>query len=926
MPYSAPAPTPESATSVRPGSYGKELDGRISDLLQSHLQTIQRGTDQLFAALIFFQWSGGILAANWVSPQTWIGSTEDVSWHIWGSILLSGAFMAVAITAALAWPGRSGTRHVIAVVQMLMAGVLIHQLGGRIETHFYVFGSLAFLAFYRDWRVLVTATLVTALDHLLRGLGWPQSIFGDPNASSWRWLEHVGWLLFADVFLIRSCLLSVGEIRSIATRRAELEATNESIECEVRARTAELSASEERYRRLVEGLRDEYFFFSYDPTGVMRYVSPSSENVLGYSQEDCLQCFTDFFADRTAKDLFQGHLRHALEGQSQRSYEAAIEHSRLGPRTLEILNVPVRDSSGRVSSVEGIARDITERKQAEERIHRAREEAEAANRAKTTFLENVSHELRTPMNGILGMTELALDTRLSPEQREYLSKVKSSADSLLSLLNDVLDFAALDAGKYELIPAAFRLRDFLQVTLRSLAPLAASKNLPLTWEVEPDVPDVLIGDVRRLRQLLSGLVGNAIKFTQRGRVHVRLQLEHRRDDGVELHFAVADTGIGIPKEKLEAIFRAFEQADSSSTRHYGGTGLGLAIASRLIQMMGGRIWAESTVDCGSTFHFVAKFGVSTAAVENASAHQDQSVDVSQAMLEPTLGSSSPGATRTLRILVAEDNLTNQAYIVRTLSKQGHAVVVANNGQEAITAWESAPFDLVLMDLQMPEMDGLQATAAIRERESGTPRHTPIIAITAHTDREHCLASGMDGFVAKPIRAPLLFEELDRVTARGAPQIVPIESPADQVAFKGSASEETPSEQSAPAVAAPEPSVGSVFDAAELLATVNHELVFLGELVELFKEDSGSLLEKLRDAVSHRDGPALARAAHTFKGMVANFCSPTATQAAVALELAGKEGRLEDAQQCLTVVEGETERLRSALDSLLEGKCDARLDR
>ncbi len=386
MAYPASARTFEPAKTVSSHPpHGLQLEDRITILLKAHLQSIHRGTDQLFAALMFFQWSAGILAANWISPRTWIGETNYLAEHIWGSILLSGAIMVLAVTQALVLPGRAVTRHVTAVAQMLMAGVLIHQLGGRIETHFYVFGSLAFLAFYRDWKVLVTATVVTALDHLIRGAWWPQSIFGVATVSSWRWLEHVGWLAFADVFLIRSCLLSVREMRSIATRHVELEATNEIIEREVRLRTAELSASEEKYRRLVEGLRDEYFFFSYDRTGMMRYVSPSVENVLGYPQHDCLRHFADYFTDPVANDLFQRNLRQGLAGQSQRSYEAAINHRIDGARFLEILNVAVLDDEGQVASVEGIARDITERKHAEEKLHRAREEASnAAWRSKTS--------------------------------------------------------------------------------------------------------------------------------------------------------------------------------------------------------------------------------------------------------------------------------------------------------------------------------------------------------------------------------------------------------------------------------------------------------------------------------------------------------------------------------------------------------------
>ncbi len=730
------------------------LDQRAEHLFREHQQSIYRNTDRLFAALMFFQWSGGILAANWIFPQTWAEGSSDLGRHVWGSVLLGGGIAAVAILFALLRPGRTVTRHVIAVAQMLMSGILIHQVGGQIEMHFYAFGSLAFLAFYRDWKVLVSATLVTALDHMLRGLWWPQSIFGVSEVSSWLWVEHVGLLAFADVFLIRSCLLSVQEMRDIAIRRARLECTNEIIESEVHKRTDELS--------------------------------------------------------------------------------------------------------------------------------RAREAAEAANQAKTTFLENTSHELHTPMNGIVGMTELALDTDLTDEQRKYLTAVRSSANALLSLLNDVLDFSTIEAGKLELKSIEFQIRESIEDTLDSLVARAQQKGLQLGCHVQEDVPEVLVGDIRRLRQLIVNLAGNAIKFTERGEVNLHVDLQSHEQDRVELHFAVSDTGVGIPEDKLDAVFDPFEQADTSSTRKFGGAGLGLSLAAQLVQLMGGRIWVESTVGRGSTFHFTACFGVAPSTDAVAPSIDSRQAEIDRAGLPE----------RRLKILLAEDNAINQAYAVRILTKNGHLVVVANDGAEAIENWGREPFDLVLMDLQMPNVDGFQATAAIREREANSDRHTPIVALTAHAKREQCLASGMDGYVAKPIKTDKLFAEIERVTNTRA-----VAAPDEEA--------EEAAESTGPV------------DVDELMERVFHDKEFLAELVDLLAEDRPILLNQLREEISRRDGPAALKTAHTFKGTIGNFCAATAHQMAYEVELLCKEEDFEQAAERLVALEAEVELVTAELDRVLQ---------
>jgi len=564
-------------------------------------------------------------------------------------------------------------------------------------------------------------------------------------------------------------------------------------------------------------------------------------------------------------------------------------------RWFKTRGVPIRDGGGGIFKWFGTCTDITEAKLTAEELRLAKEAAESANRAKDEFLANVSHEIRTPMNAILGLTTLVLGTRLDDGQRQSLATVNSAANNLLGIINDLLDFSKIEAGKLELDRDEFSLRAALGDTLRALAMRAHQKGLELASNVKPEVPDALIGDAGRLRQVLINIVGNAIKFTDKGEVLVQVSSVSdapSTKDELRLLFTVRDTGIGIPREKHAAIFRAFEQEDSSTTRKYGGTGLGLTIAAQLAALMGGKITVESQPGQGSTFSITAQFGRSAKAA--ATTRANGSAEVIRDVLSHTTADDLPTATAgstaesepalsapavPLHILVADDNEFNVTLLKLLFGQKGHRHRIAGDGREALALAMGGEFDLLLLDVHLPEMDGFAVAQAIRERERGSGKHLPIIAFTARSgkqDRERCLAAGMDDFLSKPVQTDELWAVIDRVVAAHAQK--------DHRDTR-------------------------LLDPTAIMRVCGGEPAIFEKICQAFQTSAPNQMARVRSAFRDKDAPRLREAAHTLSSTLAAF-STTAGTAASSLEDEAARGRI---QQCIPLVE----RLESMCDDLLD---------
>lgn len=740
-------------------SEGAELSPQARKIYERQCNRIYSRTDRWFAYLMILQWIGGIAAALFFTPYEWNGSERSIHINVWAAIFLGCAVSAFPVYLAFARPGSTLTRHTIAISQALFSALLIHFTGGRIETHFHVFGSIAFLGFYRDWKVIVTATVVIALDHFIRGIWWPTSVFGVATSSHWRWIEHALWVVFEDIFVLLNCRESVKEMKLLASQQADLERAKKDTEETVERRTSELRQSQESFANLVHHING--IVWEADPrTFAFTFVSQQAESIVGYKAEEWTRD-KNFWKDRLHPDDRENAIRFCAES-TQRGESHEFEYRMIASdgRVVwlqDLVTVELKD--GRPNLLRGVMIDITERKRGESELRSAKEtieeanallveslkeskrleqDAQSASRAKSEFLATMSHEIRTPMNGVIGFTNLLLDSNLSDEQHEYAKSINSSSEVLLGLINDILDISKIEAGKLDIEETEYELSHAVNEVAEIMAPMAEEKGIELAVYFEKSLCHKMVGDVGRVRQVILNLLNNAIKFTNAG--HVFINVTPSEDDEGAVRIAIEDTGIGISAEQQAKLFQHFTQADSSTTRRYGGTGLGLAISKQLVELMGGKIWLESEEGKGSTFLF--------------------SLPRNSEDKTPNPLSISP-ELQGLRVLVADDHDINRRLLHDQLADWKIDCFSVSNGQEALAEIQKAHasgngYHIAILDYFLPDMESRELGKRIRSDD--TLDKLALVALGSSANREgirHLTETHFQAKLFKPLIRPQL---------------------------------------------------------------------------------------------------------------------------------------------------------------------------